>query len=153
MARLYKETTKEKFLKDVQLLLEPDSGNDDYDGEYFPENMSKALNGDFKVEFDWENYTQFGEFSDGENNEHYIEGHRELVPGFHTYWMFVGGDWEHPVAFVLYNSDKGIRAYIPKDGNVWDHEEKCAYMGDEWGKHKIDNDAMIKDVLIRIKKK
>ena len=47
---------------------------------------------------------------------------------FPVAWCACGGDWENPLAFVLYIGQKGeLRAYIPKDGNVYNKKEKAAY--------------------------
>lgn len=47
---------------------------------------------------------------------------------FPVAWCACGGDWELPLVFVLYVGQKGeLRAYIPENGNAYNHEEKCAY--------------------------
>ena len=60
-------------------------------------------------------------------------GHFEMVADaggttFPVAWCACGGDWENPLVFVLYIGQKGeLRAYIPKDGNVYNKKEKAAY--------------------------
>ena len=61
----------------------------------------------------------------------YLEGYEMLGSGdssFPVLWCAGGGDWEYPIVFVLYMGQKGeLRAYIPKDGNAYNHKEKSAY--------------------------
>ena len=47
---------------------------------------------------------------------------------FPVAWVAVGGDWEKPLVFAMY-MDKGgdLRAYVPEDGNAYNHEFNCAY--------------------------
>jgi len=135
MARYYTPTTKEEFLKKIEKLMSTDTDDDG-----FPYNLPMKIQKDFKVSFDWENYFGF----DDEPREGNLEGYREISPGFHIFFAWAGGDWEYPVTWVFYNSDKGIRAYIPSDGNPWNKKEKCA-LGNS------DGDDM--DVSIDEKKK
>jgi hypothetical protein len=121
--RYYTETTKEDFLAKVKKLME---------GEEFPWEMSDSIEKDLsKVNFDWENYTSFSE-TEGFG---YPVGYKELAPNFHIYLCAAGGDWEVPVCYIFYNSEEGLRAFIPKEGNVWNKEQKCAY-----GSERIHNE-------------
>jgi len=45
--------------------------------------------------------------------------------------MIVGGDWETPLAAVVYFDGKRFRGYIPKDGNTYNHSIKTAYGNDD----------------------
>lgn len=38
-----------------------------------------------------------------------------------------GGDWEHPLYFIVYHDGKKFRGYIPTCGNTWNIKDKCAY--------------------------
>lgn len=50
------------------------------------------------------------------------------VGDFSFFGLWAGGDWQHPVFFILYwYDDKKLRAYIPKDGNQYHKKEKRAY--------------------------
>ena len=44
-----------------------------------------------------------------------------------------GGDWEHPVYFVVYLDANGttLRAYVPRDGNPWNYDTHQALGNDE----------------------
>ena len=43
-----------------------------------------------------------------------------------------GGDWEFPVAFIIYLSDKGkLRMYVPRKGNVFNRDTKEAFGNDD----------------------
>ena len=149
--RYYTETTKEDFLNKVKDLML---------NEEFPFEVPASIEKDLtKVNFDWENYTCFGET----NGFGYPIGHKELLPGFHVYFNAAGGDWETPVCYIFYNSDKGLRAYIPKDGNVWNKKEKCAYGSENDYHEEVDEEkvwkdnfseeSIYKDILTRIIKK
>lgn len=142
--RYYTETTKENFLSKVQELME---------NEEFPYEMSKSIEKDLsKVNFDWENYTTFNS-TEGFG---YSIGHKELKPNFHIYFGAAGGDWEIPVCYVFYWGDGELRAYIPKNGNVWDKKEKCAYDSDAddserkiWNKE-YSEEKLYEDIISRI---
>lgn len=123
--RYYTEISKENFLKEVQEVM---------DNEEFPYEVSKSIEKDLsKVNFDWENYTCWGD-TEGCG---YPTGYKELEPEFHIYLAAAGGDWEHPVCYIFYWGDGELRAYIPKDGNVWNKKENCAY-GSEHNAVEID---------------
>ena len=82
-----------------------------------------------KIEVDTENVDYIGEYEmpGTESLEHF-----EMIgaggTAFPVAWCACGGDWENPLVFVLYIGRKGeLRAYIPKDGNVYNKKEKAAY--------------------------
>ena len=64
-----------------------------------------------------------------------------------------GGDWEIPVAFMLYRDRREYRIYVPKKGNLLDREGK-AYVVDEvvpavMSMFEHDYDALLKDIVAR----
>jgi len=151
MARKYTEITKEEFLEKVKEIMPTYDDIEEledrgiYDLEEFPWNLgeqkgTKAIAKDIaKVDFDFENCTSM-EYT--ENYSNYPSGYRELSPGFHTFFVNAGGDWEFPICFVIYWGDKKLRAYIPKDGNAWNKKEKCAYGSESYGSdHEERSDA------------
>ena len=86
-----------------------------------------------KVNVDFENVEEFGT-EDGYNHLSGLEdlGGYEMIgsgpSAFPVLWCAGGGDWELPLVFILYIGQKGeLRAYIPENGNAYNHEEKCAY--------------------------
>jgi len=112
----------------------------------FPYNLSSRIQKDLsKINFDFENC----------DLEEYIDG---LIP---VALFQAGGDWEHPVVFCLYWDGKQLRGYIPKDGNVYNEKEKCAYGSEEddsnclpaeqFEKLKFDYDKIRADIANRIK--
>ena len=118
MARFYTEISKEEFLNKVETLM----------GEEYPYKLPTIIKKDLsKVNFDWENYT---EFKDG-GFALYPNGYMEVSPGFHIFFAQAGGDWEYPVCFIFYWGNGILRAYIPNNGNVWNKKEKCAYGSEE----------------------
>lgn len=88
--------------------------------------LLEKLGKDIKVEFDLENIAY--------NQDDF--GPKELI-GYHTEngltWcgFAAGGDWEHPVFFMVYWDGKKLRGYIPTDGNPWNTITKQAYGNDE----------------------
>lgn len=123
-------------------------------GNYAPSIVYKDLS---KINFDMENIELVGEFS--------TPGAEDLNPfemlgEFPVAWVSAGGDWEAPLIFVLYIGDKGeLRAYIPKDGNAYNHKEKCAYGSEEdevefnEDDYVFDSAALRADVMNRIQVK
>lgn len=120
-----------------------------------PDPIKKDLS---KINFDMENSDLVGEFRmPGAEKLNAFE----MIGNFPVAWVSAGGDWELPLVFVLYIGDKGeLRAYIPKDGNAYDHKEKCAYGSeedeefmdgfDEEGEYVFDSDKLRADVMKRI---
>ena len=159
MARFYKVIDKQTFLAEVADLM-------DNDHKSFPYDLPQKIKDDLsKVNFDWENYTGFNETS---GYGLYPVGHRELVKDFHVFFINAGGDWEYPICFILYWNN-GLRAYIPKEGNVWNKKQKCAYGSEDnlfenlededdfYDPDKLDamfdEQKMIKEILNHITKK
>jgi len=79
MVRFYTETTKENFLSEVKDLMI---------NKEIPYDLPKRIQSDLdKVDFDWENYTQFGYRGHFAN---YPMGYKELKPGFHVFFINAG---------------------------------------------------------------
>jgi hypothetical protein len=59
----------------------------------------------------------------------YFEGFQQTPSGIEYLCGCAGGDWEHPVVFIVYwnDDDDSPIMYIPKGGNVVDWENKRAY--------------------------
>lgn len=90
-----------------------------------------------KVEFDFENF-EFNHLEETIGNANGILGYRKFwtrspLTCFSFIGWSAGGDWEHPVVFVVYLDQDGktFRAYIPKEGNVWNYDTKQAFGNDE----------------------
>ena len=122
---------------------------------YAPKIIYKDLS---KINFDMENIEYVGEFSTPGTED--LEPF-EMLGNFPVAWVCAGGDWEQPLVFVLYIGDKGeLRAYIPKDGNAYNHKEKCAYGSEEdpdeaenfdvENDYKFDSNKLREDVMGRI---
>ena len=153
MARFYTEISKEVFLARVKTLME----SEDFPYE-LPSQIEKDLS---KVNFDWEN---FSDFNETESFADYPIGYKELKPGFHVFFVNAGGDWEFPICFIFYWGDGKLRAYIPEDGNAWNKREKCAYGSEETENESSEEDQyeyaeeiveenMIDEILTHITKK
>lgn len=122
MARYYNIISKDDFILNIKSLMLDGNGELNHSWVYeLPAIISKDIS---KVMFDFENCTGYNDqpFLSG-----YLTGYHELSPGFHTFWVSAGGDWEIPINFLLYWGDNRLRAYIPKDGNVWNKKYKCTY--------------------------
>lgn len=59
-----------------------------------------------------------------ENHDHWM---MTLSNGMVCQAHSAGGDWEHPVFYILYWDGKKVRGYIPSKGNPWNHTTKMAY--------------------------
>jgi len=141
--RYYGDISKEKFLTQVKDVME---------GDEFPYKMPKILARDIcKVRFDFENFTFF---DDNVGFGDYPVGYRELKPGFHVFFANAGGDWEYPVCFLFYwGADGKVRGYTPKNGNIWNKKEKCAYDDGEDHDSEFNETEMIEEIIKHIVKK
>lgn len=73
-----------------------------------------------KVEFDLENINPFVTIQ--EKTEF------DLIDDFHYIGFEAGGDWEHPVYFIIYiDQNSEVRGYIPEDGNIYNKKLKSAF--------------------------
>ncbi len=81
-----------------------------------------------KVEFDFENFEYLPETHWWMNK---FLGYHLIDNDFPILMCYAGGDWEHPVIFILYWDGKHIRGYVPKDGNCWNYKTKQAFGNDE----------------------
>lgn len=85
-----------------------------------------------KVKFDWENFYCDKSNNDPSNNDYSVMGIWTTVSGIPVLGCMAGGDWEHPVYFVIYPENKTtLRGYIPKEGNTWNKKTKTAYGSEE----------------------
>jgi hypothetical protein len=104
-------------------------GDDDWFDRYEMREVDKIGADIEKVEFDFENceFEHQHEFGQWEG----MLGYRSLYPLSYI-GVMAGGDWEYPVYFIIYLDQDGktLRAYIPKDGNVWNHDTKSAFGND-----------------------
>lgn len=107
---------------------------DEIDGfdRYKLQDIDKVGKDISKVHFDFEN-CEFGPFPSMDDS---TNGVRTMyVQGGYLSFLGVtaGGDWEFPVYFIIYLDQDGktFRAYIPKEGNVWNHKTKQALGNDE----------------------
>lgn len=150
----YKPMTQEEF---VEKMLADYSEGEDYGGDdpfsrHHGHNktlddilLGSVLQGhmlydDLDIGFDFENYTCVkGMCSD---NGGKLVG-LESIKDFSFVGCLAGGDWELPVFFIVYYDDKEkLRAYVPKEGNVYNKENMIAYGndmgGDEVNEHMSD---------------
>ncbi|RDJ34980.1 MAG: hypothetical protein DWQ19_09100 [Crenarchaeota archaeon] len=110
---------------------------------------SKAVKDIQKIQFDYENWEEEEAFQDELKK---LVGIHTLPNGM-TFWgAQAGGDWEHPVFFILYWDGKEIRGYVPKEGNVYNLKEKSAFGNNEEADEagNFDADKLIADVQKRI---
>lgn len=80
-----------------------------------------------KIFFDFENSESDDEYKGDKKDPESFMGLHTLDNGF-TFWgMWAGGDWEYPVFFIVYWDGKGLRGYIPEDGNAFNKVFRTAY--------------------------
>jgi len=97
----------------------------------FTPSLEKDLN---KISFDYENVGSGPEslLCDSENNDMKdIMGFKTLDNGLTFLGLQAGGDWEHPIFFIVYSDGSQLRAYIPEKGNVFNTDTKQAFGNDE----------------------
>ena len=96
---------------------------------YSPRLFRKMLSDDLKVQFDFEN------FEDGSDAHPFgparLMGLRTLKNGMTCHGFCAGGDWEHPVFWLVYYDGKQLRGYIPGDGNPWNTTTHRAFGNDD----------------------
>jgi hypothetical protein len=69
--------------------------------------------------------------------------------------MVSGGDWEHPVFFIVYWDGKKLRAYIPSEGNPYNQKTMQAIgngdhdQGDNPENYDFEEDLIRKDIIER----
>lgn len=77
-----------------------------------------------KVNFDFEN-------SGCTEEDNFLEtkfiGFQTLSNGFSFLGCNAGGDWEHPVFFIIYYDGKSFRGYVPEKGNTFNKYTKTAF--------------------------
>ena len=91
------------------------------------EYIYEAVQGDLKVNFDFENLSTSSKDFGPES----LMGYHTTENGLTYCGMCAGGDWEMPVFFLVYWDGKKLRAYIPKEGNPWNSITKEAYGNDD----------------------
>jgi hypothetical protein len=127
-AEIEPEKLWELFQQKVQGLKDnPDCDSEEgYISPYDFQNIDKIGEDLKKVQFDFENceYEHQNEWGKWEG----MLGYRKEYPLSYIGAM-AGGDWEYPVYFIIYLDQDGktFRAYIPKDGNQWNHDTKAAF--------------------------
>ena len=123
MSRYYSETTINQFQDLIQAHI------DAHDGDLLEGIGKKALKDISKVDFDFENF-EYQPFGGWSRMNAYL-GYKTIDDGFNYLSCYAGGDWEHPVCFILYWDGKQIRGYVPTEGNCWNYKTKKAFGNDE----------------------
>jgi hypothetical protein len=62
------------------------------------------------------------------------------IGDFTFFGVMSGGDWEHPIVFILYLSNGELRGFIPEEGNTYNHSTMQAYGNGE------DEDQILEDL-------
>lgn len=121
MPRYAKLTTTSQELKGLIL--------SKIESDKFPDCFGKDID---KIDFDFENFTLSGRDFSADIEDTSAYDIRTLPNGLVYCLCSAGGDWEVPVSFILYiDPNNQLRAYIPKNGNVYNTKLKCAYGSDE----------------------
>lgn len=105
--------------------------------------LTKKVLEDIKsyVNFDLENCSSsslYGKSIDGKNLMNY-----QSINDLSFLGYTAGGDWEHPLFFIVYYDGNELRGYVPTCGNVFYLPEKAAFGS---------TDAEIEDITDYIKK-
>lgn len=123
-------------LDDFKKIVKEKLFTEDSEGEIkFPYDLPSKIEADLKkVMFDFENYyvgdadPNYDKKYDDEHTDGGRYGYKLLRNKMPVLVCGAGGDWEYPVAFIIYySSAKELRAYIPEEGNTYDKKYKTAY--------------------------
>lgn len=142
MSRFFVPITPDEFRKKVVGRLYSQDGGESYLDPYL---IQERLGFDLKVKFDFEN------FDHGENltAPQGLLGFQTLPNGLQILGCRAGGDWEHPVYFIIYWDGKKLRLYVPTRGNPWNTDTREAYgnndVADTANAHKRWPDSFPKD--------
>lgn len=120
---------------------------------------SKVIKDLSKVKFDLENFGCSDE--DDFLNASDILGFKVLSNGMPYLGCNAGGDWEHPLYFIIYWDGTSLRGYIPKDGNTYNTKYNTAFGSEEEnGANEstcvsdidldVDVDKITRDIIARI---
>ncbi len=101
-----------------------------------------------KVSFNTENFSCVLD-NDGDVYGYKLGGMQTLDNGFTFLGCAAGGDWEHPVFFIIYWDGKTLRGYVPKEGNIWDKKNKTAF-DDDGDLHIVNDKEIEEDIKKRI---
>jgi hypothetical protein len=90
-------------------------------------------------------------------NASFTDAYENLPVGFHVLdngmpcvFANAGGDWEHPVGYIVYHDGETFRAYIPHRGNVWNRITKTAF-GSEQEVVEDDQEKLIEGVKLLLR--
>lgn len=111
--------------------------------------FQKSIEKDLTVRFDWENFDYSTKTLNGVTRRKRWWGIKSIYY-FPFLCCYAGGDWEYPVFFIIYLDGKNkIRAYVPRDGNVYDEETNQAYSNDSKSINDLDYDfnAIRRDII------
>ena len=113
-------------------------GTEDFDMYDMLESFPKIEKDLSKIQSDFENWNignadpSYEKYpSDHQGYNGYPCGYEVLENGMPILFVNAGGDWECPICFCIYWDGSSMRAYIPKDGNVYNVKEKCAFGSEE----------------------
>ena len=154
-----KNVTEEELRKKVNEGLEQEKARTKLPRNYIYDipSIDEDLFGEGKqVQFDCENIT------DPDNEESWFcwpemrtVGYATLENGLEVCWYSAGGDWEAPIAFIVYlGEDDQLHAYVPERGNCYNKKFKSAY-GNNDDYEEADDDGfdqyeMEKDIIENI---
>ncbi|WP_395000396.1 hypothetical protein [Acinetobacter sp.] len=122
MARYYKSITQQQL--EILISAELIKCNGEFDDLCHQGKIRNDLN---KVNFDFENFEY--EYSEDRGWKGDFVGYKALGD-FNFLMAYAGGDWEHPVVFIIYYDGKDLRGYVPKSGNCWNYKTKEAFGND-----------------------
>jgi len=121
----------------------------------FDECATKAFNDLCKIRFSLENMTLDPKTPFGHTSKEQARGWLgpQTFGDLTVIGCMGGGDWEEPVAFVIYWDGKDFRGYVPTDGNSFDLATKAAIGSAPAGTvaRPYNFEAMRDDVVNRIK--
>lgn len=118
--------------------------DEDEDGKHigYTEQMFDDLE---KIIFDHENRIPRQDFSLLATTQNL--GLRTTSTGISYLIVSAGGDWEEPVRYIIYHDGRGLRCYIPNQGNTFNPEYKTAFGSESERTKDYDSDIPLPEIL------
>lgn len=152
--KLYSYLTPKMLAEDLCEQVDLNAWNEDDTIIYgFEECAIKAANDLHKIDFSLENMTLNPENAFGLDTKQAQDWlGSQTIGDLTVIGCLGGGDWEEPVAFVIYFDGNDFRGYVPTQGNSFDIKSKAAIGTAPAGAiaREFDVEAMKADVASRI---
>lgn len=133
MSRVKKSSTERQFapidkilfLEKINEIITPDWDDDDditEEEKSWTFEFTNRILDDTSIMDDWDDI----EVRPGMGYLDYPCGYKNLPNGMHAMFITVKADWSVPLCFVIYWDGEELRAYVPREGNIYNRLEERA---------------------------